>query len=233
MADNLQAVAPEIEVKPSMTADDLYNLISTNKDTTPSQPITSDSLYNLIQQSPKAEEEKMPWSDVAAQAFQNVIPSGIEMGKNLAHAVAHPIQTVDVISDIAAGAVNKVLPKPLQEASKKFDVAVLGEEKAKEFEHRSDELANAIGKFYKDRYGSAEGFKKALAQDPVGVASDLSAVLTGGAGIASKAGLPEKVVSTLQKAGEVTNPILATAKVGTKVGKTGLGLLTEIGRAHV
>ena len=43
------------------------------------------------------------------------------------------------------------------------------------------ETLDAVGKFYADRYGTEEGFKKALAEKPAEVLSDLAAV-TGGVG---------------------------------------------------
>ena len=223
MAEKLTVQAPNIEVKPSMTDDDLYSLLGATKDSAPSQPMSSEDLLNILNQKPvKAEEEKMPWSDVAAQAYHNIIPSGIEMGKNLYGAVRHPITTAGSILDLATGGIHNLMP---EDVAKWIDTHDTDPEATK----KAVETANAVGKFYKERYGSGEGFKKALAQDPVGVASDLSALLTGGASVASKAGLPAKAVSALEKASEVTNPILATAKTGTKIGETVLGLATGTG----
>ena len=187
MAEKLTVQAPNIEVKPSMTDDDLYSLLGATKDSAPSQPMSSEDLLNILNQKPvKAEEEKMPWSDVAAQAYHNIIPSGIEMGKNLYGAVRHPITTAGSILDLATGGIHNLMP---EDVAKWIDTAVHA---TPEETKKAVETANAVGKFYKERYGSGEGFKKALAQDPVGVASDLSALLTGGASIASKAGLDRK-----------------------------------------
>ena len=112
MAEKLTVQAPNIEVKPSMTDDDLYSLLGATKDSTPSQPMSSEDLLNILNQKPvKAEEEKMPWSDVAAQAYHNIIPSGIEMGKNLYGAVRHPITTAGSILDLATGGIHNLMPE--------------------------------------------------------------------------------------------------------------------------
>ena len=217
MADNYTIQTPEVEVKPSMTADDLYSLIKGPAETKPTQALSSESLFNLMQNAPK--EEGMGWGDVAAQAYQNVIPSGIEMGKNIYGAIRHPITTAGSILDLATGGIHNLMP---EDVARWIDAHDTDPEATK----KAVETANAVGKFYKERYGSSEGFKKALAQDPVGVASDISALLTGGATIAGKVGAPAKAVATLEKAADVTNPILAVSKGTAAVGKTGLGLLT-------
>jgi len=43
-----------------------------------------------------------------------------------------------------------------------------------------EEYADAAIKFFADRYGSLDAFKHSLASDPVGVAGDLSTLLSGG-----------------------------------------------------
>jgi len=218
MADNYTLKLPEVEVKPSINPDDLYKIISSGQEQKPTQALTSESLYDVMTKAPKQDE--MGWGDVAAQAYQNVIPSGIEMGKNIYGAIRHPLTTAGSILDLATGGLHNIMP---DDVAKWIDTAVHA---TPEETKKAVETANAVGKFYKERYGSSEGFKKALAQDPVGVASDVSALLSGGATIASKAGAPVKAVTTLEKAADITNPILATAKGTAAIGKTGLGLLT-------
>ncbi len=217
MADNYTLQTPEVEVKPSMSAEDLYKIIGSGQEQKPNQALNSESLYDLMKKTPK--EDEMTWGDVAAQAYQNVVPSGIEMGKNIYGAIRHPITTAGSILDLATGGIHNLMPEDI---AKWIDTHDTDPESTK----KAVEMANAVGKFYKERYGSSEGFKKALAQDPVGVASDISALLTGGATIAGKVGAPAKAVATLEKAADVTNPILAVSKGTAAVGKTGLGLLT-------
>jgi hypothetical protein len=152
------------------------------------------------------------------------LPSTGKMLVGAGNALIHPINTIDVLSDLGAGAVNKILPKSVQEASKKFDVALLGSEKAQQFEQRADQLANAVGKDYVNTYGSYEGFKRALAEDPARVLADVSTVLYGG-GAALKAGELENAANIANKAAKYTNPLnIATSAVGKTAQLTNQGL---------
>jgi len=222
MAETLQL--PEIEIKPGITADDLYSKIKGSGESKVSIPVTSENLFEKLS---KAEaEDKLGWGEVAAQSAQNLIPSAVEFGKNLYGAVRHPVETASSVLDLARGGLHNIMPE---------DIAKWVDAHDTDPEHlqKGIEMANAVGKFYKERYGSGEGFKKALAQDPVGVASDLSAVLSGGASIAGKVGAPAKVISTLEKAADVTNPITGTAKAIAGIGKPILGLTTGTGAENI
>ena len=66
-------------------------------------------------------------------------------------------------------------------------------------------MARAVGGEYAKRYGTEEGFKEALATDPVGVASDFSTLLTGGAALTTKAA--PAISQGLARAAQVTNPL--------------------------
>lgn len=55
----------------------------------------------------------------------------------------------------------------------------------------------ALKKYYTDRYGSAAGFKKALATDPASILADVAGLFTGGATIAAKG------LSTAGKVGKI------------------------------
>jgi hypothetical protein len=101
--------------------------------------------------------------------------------------------------------------------------------------------ADAVGKFFADRYGSEEGFKRAIAQDPVGVLSDLGTVMSLGGGAAVRApGVAGKAASLVSKVGEIVDPVSASLKVGGAVAKKGgtaaahvLGVTTGVGDAPI
>lgn len=104
----------------------------------------------------------------------------------------------------------------------------------------------AILDFFKQRYGSEEGFKQAIAKDPVGILADFSSLLTGGGTALSKVGSLANV-SKLSKAGEVasavgkaTEPLSVAGKVLSPVVKTAgevgsgtLGFTTGSGKASI
>lgn len=172
--------------------------------------------------------EQKPKSYTTGEALwsgaKKFVPSTGHLIGNIASAVVHPINTIDVLSDLGAGAINKALPESVQNLSKKFDVALLGETKAKEFEQRADQIANAVGKDYVNTYGSYEGFKKALAEDPARVLADVSTVLTGGGALAKAGGLT-KTAELANTAATYTNPLtIATKTVGKAAELTGNGL---------
>ena len=77
---------------------------------------------------------------------------------------------------------------------------------------RQGNTADTVNEFYKERYGSWEGFRKAIAEDPAMVLFDITTVLRGGAGLK----IP-KVSPVLSKTANILEtPIRATGKaVGT------------------
>jgi hypothetical protein len=224
-----------------MTADDLYNVIQSGNTKTsaqPSQPTDADSLYNLIN-GKKVEKESTPWSDVLTRAYANIPSSAVEMGKGVYEAVTHPIQTAGGVMDLAAGTLHNITPEHIADWIDKAD----WNPEAKE---RAVQTANAVGHIYKNRYGSSEGFKEALATDPVGVASDVATLLSGGAGAASKTGLigkvgeissklgvPESALNVAGKVAENVNPINATQNLVETLGKPTLGLTTGTGTENI
>jgi hypothetical protein len=203
-----------------ISADDLFGIVKEGQPTREAAPISSKNFSEAMKNAPK--DETMPWTDVIAQAYTNIPKSAKEFGEGIVEAVTHPKETVKSVWDIAAGGLHNVTPNQIADWIDKH-------EKNPEAIKRAIESANALGRFYKERYGSGEGFKKALASDPVGVASDVSAFLSGGAGMASKVGMPAKVVGAVEKAAEMTNPITAPLKATKEIGKAILGGLTGTG----
>jgi hypothetical protein len=147
--------------------------------------------------------------EVATGALVNLPSSALNVVKGLYEAVTSPVKTVKGILDIGAGGLQNLLPE-------KF-VKFLGEDKA------SREVANQVGKFYSDRYGSIEGAKRAFATDPAGVMADLSTFLTGGATLAPKGGA---LATKLSQAAAIVDPIQLTAK---GVAAAGRGVAPVVG----
>lgn len=182
---------------------------------------TQEQALEYAKQKFSAPAANTPWSTVGQQALINAPSSAAHLVEGVASAIAHPIDTASGVLDIAAGGLQNMLPKGVVDfINKKFPSASAQE---------AQDKAAAVGKFYVDRYGSMEGFKQALAKDPVGVMADGVTLLSGGAGLAKAANLP-RVSEALTTASRAIDPVLQGTKLAAKAGKiTGTGLSEIIG----
>jgi hypothetical protein len=156
-----------------------------------------------------------------------------------------PIDTASGILDIGAGALQNVLPKALVDFINKSETP-----EALAAGQRAINAANAVGGVFKDKYGSFDKIQNTLYTDPVGVAADLSSLLTGGGAAATRvaaasrgpivagamAGLPgmgaaastSGALSTagkaLSTAGQYTNPLAAVGPIAGVAGNMALAV---------
>lgn len=163
----------------------------------------------------------MSWGDVAYNAAKNVIPSAGKLVGDYAQALLHPIDTAKAVADVGAGAIRagaaQVLPESVMSTLDNLGGA--GENS-----QRAADAATAVGRFYGDRYGSMEGFKRSIAEDPVGVAADVSVPLTlGGAAAARAPGVAGRVGAITRAAGEALDPVMLAAKGAGGAGKLARG----------
>jgi hypothetical protein len=172
-------------------------------------------------------EKPLSWGEVGTQAIQNLGPSAKNLATGLGTAVMHPIDTTGSLLNLGAGALQNILPEQLVNFVNQVDA---NNPKAIQAAKRATDTANAVGGFYAQRYGTIDGLKRAIAQDPVGVAADFSTLLTGGAGavgkigkVAESANLPMVAkpanigANALRTAANVTNPINALVAPATGV----------------
>jgi hypothetical protein len=167
-------------------------------------------------------EKPMSAQEVAGSAIRNLPSSTANLFSNLIDAISSPLQTGKAVLDVGAGALQNVLPEKLVQA--------IGEDRP------SREVANTVGQFYADRYGSLEGAKKAVAEDPAGVLADLSTVFSGGSMIA-----PRAVAAPLAKIASTIDPLAIAARttaktanvLGGKVIAPILGQTTGAGRESI
>jgi hypothetical protein len=122
--------------------------------------------------------------EMFAGAGKNFASSGIKFGKDMVQMIAHPIDTAKSVYGLGKGVVQLMIPG----------------------EQGSEDMARAVGKHFKGRYGTIENIKKTFATDPVGFAADLSGLFTGGGMAMVGAG------KAITKAGVIG------AKFGAKVG---------------
>lgn len=164
----------------------------------------------------------MSLGDVATGAVTNAPASAADLVKNIYQALRHPIDTAGTALDIGAGELQKITPDPIRRVLDSIDPNRKAAQSA-------EAKATAVNDFYKDRYGSVEGFKKAVATDPVGVLADAS-VLAGGASGLAKAGGLTKAAALADKLGTVSNPISLAAKgIGGAANLAGKGISEALG----
>jgi hypothetical protein len=174
--------------------------------------------------------------EAALEGAKNLIPSTIKFGVDTASTLLHPIDTVSNVARLAEGGLanlSEAIPGKAKVVQNRYTQAMQPSEEYKQSLDKSKAIASAVGKQYVDRYGSMEGFKRAVAEDPASILGDISTVLTGGAALAPKAG---KLASVLRTAADVTNPLYAASKVistpagiAASIGKKTIGTTTGAG----
>lgn len=115
-------------------------------------------------------EPTMTWPEVGTQALSNLPTSALNFGQNIVSAVTHPVQTAGNLMDVAAGTLRNITPNGIAKIIDKFDT---NPEAAQRATNVADQLALA----YKEKYGSSEGFKKALATNPVDILADAATLI--------------------------------------------------------
>lgn len=166
------------------------------------------------------------WSDVPLQAVKNLPSSAANLVSNTAHPFLHPIQTAESFYDIGKGLVSKA-------------AGAMGASQDPTQKAKAEASANAVGQFFKNRYGSMDNLKNTLATDPAGVLADVSTILTLGGSAAERApGIVGDIGEAVSKAGQATNPLVAATKYGlapaakyvaAPIVKTALGTSTGAG----
>ena len=162
--------------------------------------------------------ETMTWNQALVQGAQNLPSSGVGVVRDLAHAVMHPIDTGMTILKLMQGTLHLVLPDEIQQ---RFDPEGQTEE--------AQEMARAVGQYFKDKYKDEDSIKHVIANDPASVLMDIATVLSGGGLAVAKTGQIARVGKmattgqAMQKASTFVDPLVATAKGATTL--TGLTAL--------
>lgn len=152
------------------------------------------------QQPASPQEDEMSFLDAATTGFKNIPESAVRFGRDMAQPFLHPVDTAKSLASLGKGAIELLIPG----------------------EQADEETAMAFGKFLKDRYGSWDAIKKTLAQDPVGMAADVSLVATGGAAAAGRLpGAVGRAAKTVGKAAKAIDPVIAAGRFAKAVGRGG------------
>jgi hypothetical protein len=190
-----------------------------------------DATPELIQQkldsikSQWGKEGALSWSDVPGQALRNAPGSAVNLAKNIAQPILHPIDTAKNLGNLAYGVGSKI-------------GGALGVEQDPQRKADNEASADAVGRFFADRYGSSEGIKKTLATDPVGALADAATVLTGGGALVARApGVAGQVGRVAGRVGSTIDPIAGGVRLAggtaSKVGEAAAsiaGMTTGAGK---
>lgn len=157
--------------------------------------------------------QQTPEPKTAGGFLDNAINSAVNTVGGMAHAVAHPIDTISAAANLADGAAQTYIPGVAKlEQMGGTDPAVQAKQQA---------MAKAFVDNLKQRYGSADAALNTLYHDPVGVLADAStfvdpaAAIGKVAGLAARAGIASnKAAAVARVAGDLSkaNPSVALAK---------------------
>jgi hypothetical protein len=169
--------------------------------------------------------KKRSWKDVAGESFSNIPKSAAALATNVYDVVTDPIQAVRGMGQLIVGGTEKIMGEPYFDTSSGRAVREQGRA-----------ALTGAKDYLTGRAGSEEAIKNTLATDPVGVAADLSLLLTGGGGLAARTPMLSKAAPTLRTAANITDPLYLAGKTVGKtydltsgLVKSGLGMKTGVG----
>lgn len=138
------------------------------------------------------------------QAITNIPGSAINYGRSLIEPFIHPRETIAGLQHLVSGAAQKI---PGVSEGLDYVRERVPESMAANVGTRADiPVADAVGGFYANRYGSFEALKKTSVEDPVGLAADVSA-LAGLTAQALRLGGLSKAANVAGKVSQFTDPL--------------------------
>lgn len=175
--------------------------------------------------------------EVASGALTNLPKSALGVAEGMIQPIIHPIDTFENLTELARGIGALETPKQMAKVTLPNGQTVFQPQQAPETDEErvsretASEPALAVGRYLEGRYGSMSGFKKALRDDPAGVAMDIGTLLSGGAAAAGKAGVLSKIpglakVAKLDPVTMASSTARKTASGAEAVGSHTLGHLT-------
>lgn len=155
--------------------------------------------------------DEQGWGSVAGGAALNLVPSAFDMTYDIVKGFTVDLpDTLEGIASVVGGATG------LSDDPQAYE---------------------ALKKYYADRYGSVEGFKRALSSDPSSILADVAGLFSGGATVTAKgASLASKVgkigaLADAAKAAEGFAAVAAKLDPMAIAGKTATGGAKMAGRA--
>tara|TARA_R110002096_G_scaffold405557_1_gene603639 strand:- start:27 stop:1496 length:1470 start_codon:yes stop_codon:yes gene_type:complete len=136
--------------------------------------------------------ETIPEKNLYNAPLQTLERSGTQLAKDTIAPLLQPIETAKSIWELGKSLKNLLFVEGEQE---------------------NENIAKAVGEFFKERYGGIENIKKTFRTDPVGFAADLSIFLTAGATLPARvSGTTGKIAKVVGTTGKVIDPIGISAK---------------------
>lgn len=170
-----------------------------------------------------AQPEALSAEQVIGGAIANTPSSAWNLANDYYQAIRHPIQTADAMLDVAAGGISNGL-----EYATGLDMFP---------ENKATATADAVGQFYKDRYGGWENVKNTIATDPIGFVADASVPLTLGGNAGARApGVMGRVGQIAASTGRMIDPVThvpEVARVLARRGANALGVRNGAGSAAI
>jgi hypothetical protein len=128
----------------------------------------------------KTPEQAQSWQDALQASMRNFPKSAAAQVQGIGHAIMHPLQTAQGLIDIPAGALNRAFPE---------NIGAMSQASNPEATARANQTFDSLVSSYKERYGSEQGFKQALANDPASVLMDLATIVSPVSGGLRKIGI--------------------------------------------
>jgi hypothetical protein len=169
-----------------------------------------------------------PEKSAVQQTVENIPSSAGKFVGDIANTVAHPLDTLSGLQTLVSGAAQKVpgVTSVLDSARNVLPGGTpIGSAQDKQ-------VADAVGGFYKERFGGLDNLRNTLIKDPVGAVADLS-VVAGGAGVGLRASGLARAAQVANTVSRFTDPLAVTTNavkaVATPVYKGLLGQTTGAG----
>jgi hypothetical protein len=149
-----------------------------------------EDIQNRIGSTAYKGDEDLTLSETLGGAALNFIPSTFELAYDTVYALTLGLpDTIEGVVDIVGGATGL---------------------------SKDDTAYEALKQYYSDRYGSVQGFAKALRTDPASILADVAGLATGGATILAKTG---SVASKVSKISALSNAAKAAETFGNYAAK--------------
>jgi|GEM_PF-2219483 len=136
-----------------------------------------------------------PWGTVLSQAAQNAPESALNAVKEFGNAIYNYDDTWESMKQLGKGVASKVS-------------GALGGERNPE----AEAVADALGEVYADRWGTMEGFKRTLSEDPASILLDVASVAPLVGPAARVAGAPATVARGLGRVASLGDPVQLAAQ---------------------
>ena len=166
-----------------------------------------------VQAAPEPPPQSMGLGEMASSAVQNLPGSAWQFAKDVTAPIHSPIETAKGLGGLAAGAFQKAMYTPSEQAAS------------------GDNSVDALVDFVKERYGGLDEIKRTVAEDPAGFLADIAGLGMGGGGLAAKAAGTAsrvgKVGAAVQKAGRAIDPARLPSTGAKRAGSGRFGRLRQ------